>query len=159
MAVRDVNPATKVVLTTRIDRRMAGSRQGSAEQIKIVCVPHFLPGRLRMQRRSGAGGFCALYALFTGGVDTGWTFYTPLSSNYAQGHVVAAGAFDKRPPLGGGGDIDRGEENAFGVFRRVGHQSALVGQAASLPVLSLYAKNQLGNDNTGRLAACLHELH
>jgi len=42
-----------------------------------------------------AGGFCALYALFTGGVDTGWTFYTPLSSNYAQGHVVAvvAGIF------------------------------------------------------------------
>jgi cytochrome c oxidase subunit 1 len=36
-----------------------------------------------------AGGFCALYALFSGGVDTGWTFYTPLSSNYAQGHVVA----------------------------------------------------------------------
>ncbi len=33
--------------------------------------------------------FCALYALFAGGVDTGWTFYTPLSSNYAQGHVVA----------------------------------------------------------------------
>ncbi len=22
-------------------------------------------------------------------MDTGWTFYTPLSSNYAQGHVVA----------------------------------------------------------------------
>jgi cytochrome c oxidase subunit I len=36
-----------------------------------------------------AGGFCAVYALFSGGVDTGWTFYTPLSSNYAQGHVVA----------------------------------------------------------------------
>ena len=32
-----------------------------------------------------AGGFCALYALFSGGVDTGWTFYTPLSSNYATG--------------------------------------------------------------------------
>ena len=27
--------------------------------------------------------------MFAGGVDTGWTFYTPLSSNYAQGHVVA----------------------------------------------------------------------
>jgi cytochrome c oxidase subunit I len=25
-----------------------------------------------------AGGFCALYALFSGGVDTGWTFYTPI---------------------------------------------------------------------------------
>jgi cytochrome c oxidase subunit I len=34
------------------------------------------------------GGIFAVYALFAGGVDTGWTFYTPLSTNYAQGHVV-----------------------------------------------------------------------
>ena len=31
-----------------------------------------------------------LYALFVGGVDTGWTFYTPLSTAYSKGHVVAA---------------------------------------------------------------------
>jgi cytochrome c oxidase subunit I len=36
------------------------------------------------------GGFIALYALFVGGLDTGWTFYTPLSSSYARGQVVAA---------------------------------------------------------------------
>ncbi|MBV9249397.1 MAG: cbb3-type cytochrome c oxidase subunit I, partial [Acetobacteraceae bacterium] len=35
------------------------------------------------------GGIFAIYALFAGGVDTGWTFYPPLSSNYAMGHVVA----------------------------------------------------------------------
>jgi cytochrome c oxidase subunit 1 len=35
-----------------------------------------------------AGGACALYALFSGGIDTGRTFYTPLSSNYVQGHVA-----------------------------------------------------------------------
>ena len=26
----------------------------------------------------------------SGGVDTGWTFYTPLSTSYSKGHVVAA---------------------------------------------------------------------
>ena len=41
------------------------------------------------------GGLFALYALFVGGVDTGWTFYTPLSSNFARGHVelVLVGIF------------------------------------------------------------------
>jgi len=34
-------------------------------------------------------GFVALYALVIGGVDTGWTFYTPLTTFYSQGHVVA----------------------------------------------------------------------
>ena len=36
-----------------------------------------------------AGGACALYAIIAGGVDTGWTFYTPLSTAYANGHVIA----------------------------------------------------------------------
>ena len=35
-------------------------------------------------------GLFMLYALVMGGVDTGWTFYTPLSSMFASGHVVAA---------------------------------------------------------------------
>jgi cytochrome c oxidase subunit 1 len=35
------------------------------------------------------GGLFTLYALVGGGVDTGWTFYTPLSSMFANGHVVA----------------------------------------------------------------------
>jgi len=34
------------------------------------------------------GGLCALYAVVWGGVDTGWTFYTPYSTTYANGHVV-----------------------------------------------------------------------
>ena len=37
-----------------------------------------------------AGGAVTLWALFVGGVDTGWTFYTPLSTAYSQGHVVLA---------------------------------------------------------------------
>jgi cytochrome c oxidase subunit 1 len=37
------------------------------------------------------GGVMILYVLFSGGVDTGWTFYTPFSSSYSNGYVVAAG--------------------------------------------------------------------
>src|SRR5260370_20545356 len=36
------------------------------------------------------GAAFTVYALISGGVDTGWTFYTPLSTNYATGDVVAA---------------------------------------------------------------------
>ncbi len=36
------------------------------------------------------GGLMTLYVVIGGGVDTGWTFYTPLSSVYANGAVVAA---------------------------------------------------------------------
>jgi cytochrome c oxidase subunit I len=38
------------------------------------------------------GGLFTLYVLIAGGVDTGWTFYTPLSSMFANGHVVLAAA-------------------------------------------------------------------
>ena len=41
------------------------------------------------------GGTMVLYALFVGGIDTGWTFYTPFSTFYSNGHVLlgAAGVF------------------------------------------------------------------
>ncbi len=35
------------------------------------------------------GGIFTLYAIVSGGVDTGWTFYTPFSSNYSNSHVIA----------------------------------------------------------------------
>jgi cytochrome c oxidase subunit 1 len=35
------------------------------------------------------GGMFALFSIVTGGVDTGWTFYSPYSSTYANGHVIA----------------------------------------------------------------------
>jgi cytochrome c oxidase subunit 1 len=35
------------------------------------------------------GGIFTLYATISGGVDTGWTFYTPYSTTYANGHVIA----------------------------------------------------------------------
>jgi cytochrome c oxidase subunit 1 len=42
-----------------------------------------------------SGGLLALYAIVFGGVDTGWTFYTPYSSTYSNSHVMvmAAGIF------------------------------------------------------------------
>src|SRR5262249_44894600 len=41
------------------------------------------------------GGTCVLEALFMGGIDTGWTFYTPFSTFYSNGHVIigAIGVF------------------------------------------------------------------
>jgi cytochrome c oxidase subunit I len=36
------------------------------------------------------GGLFTLYCLIAGGVDTGWTFYTPYSSMFSNSHVVAA---------------------------------------------------------------------
>ncbi len=35
------------------------------------------------------GGALTLWSIVAGGVDTGWTFYTPYSSTYANGHVIA----------------------------------------------------------------------
>src|SRR5213075_1086991 len=39
-----------------------------------------------------AGGLLALYSVVFGGVDTGWTFYTPYSSTYSNSHVIAMAA-------------------------------------------------------------------
>jgi cytochrome c oxidase subunit 1 len=36
------------------------------------------------------GVACVMYAVMTGGVDTGWTFYTPYSSSYSHTNVIAA---------------------------------------------------------------------
>jgi cytochrome c oxidase subunit I len=38
------------------------------------------------------GAAFTLYSLIAGGVDTGWTFYTPLSSLYVTSHVLSAAA-------------------------------------------------------------------
>ena len=36
------------------------------------------------------GALFLVYAILTGGIDTGWTFYTPYSSSFASGSVIAA---------------------------------------------------------------------
>jgi cytochrome c oxidase subunit 1 len=38
-----------------------------------------------------AGGLLTLYALMQGGVDTGWTFYTPYSTTFSNSFVLAVG--------------------------------------------------------------------
>ncbi len=35
------------------------------------------------------GALFTIYAMVSGGVDTGWTFYTPYSTSYANTHVIA----------------------------------------------------------------------
>jgi cytochrome c oxidase subunit 1 len=37
------------------------------------------------------GGLFTLGAVLVGGVDTGWTFYTPYSTTYSNGYVIATG--------------------------------------------------------------------
>ncbi len=37
------------------------------------------------------GGTLTLYALLQGGVDTGWTFYTPYSTTFSNSYVMAVG--------------------------------------------------------------------
>ena len=37
-----------------------------------------------------AGGVLMMYTILTGGVDTGWTFYTPLSTQFLDTHVISA---------------------------------------------------------------------
>jgi cytochrome c oxidase subunit 1 len=37
-----------------------------------------------------AGGLLMIYTILAGGVDTGWTFYTPLSTEFANTNVIAA---------------------------------------------------------------------
>ncbi len=37
------------------------------------------------------GALFSLWALLHGGIDTGWTFYTPLSTSYTNTHVIAVG--------------------------------------------------------------------
>ena len=37
------------------------------------------------------GAAFTMFALISGGVDTGWTFYTPFSSSYSNGYVLTVG--------------------------------------------------------------------
>src|SRR5246127_5406805 len=37
------------------------------------------------------GGIITIYALLAGGVDTGWTFYTPYSTTFSNSYVIATG--------------------------------------------------------------------
>lgn len=81
-----------------------------------------------------AGGALAVYAILSGGVDTGWTFYTPYSSIYANGHVIAmaAGVF-----VAGFGSIVTGLN--FIVTTHTMRAPGMTWSRLPLFVISLYA--------------------
>jgi cytochrome c oxidase subunit I len=71
-------PAVPVTLGNFLVPLMLGARDLAFPRLNLVSWYLFV-----------IAGIIILYSLFAGGVDTGWTFYTPLSTNYAKGHVVA----------------------------------------------------------------------
>jgi cytochrome c oxidase subunit 1 len=72
-------PSIPVVLGNFVLPLMLGARDLAFPKINLTSWYLFI-----------IGGALELYALFVGGADTGWTFYPPLSTNYAQGHVLPA---------------------------------------------------------------------
>ena len=71
-------PAIPVTLGNFIVPLMLGARDLAFPKLNLISWYLFM-----------AGGAFATYSLFAGGLDTGWTFYTPLSSDFSKGHVVA----------------------------------------------------------------------
>ncbi|MBV9655279.1 MAG: cbb3-type cytochrome c oxidase subunit I, partial [Acetobacteraceae bacterium] len=72
-------PAIPVTLGNFVTPLMLGARDLAFPRINLLSWYLFM-----------AGGVLALYALFAGGLDTGWTFYTPLSTAYTRSYVVIA---------------------------------------------------------------------
>jgi cytochrome c oxidase subunit 1 len=72
-------PAVPVTLGNFIIPLMLGARDLAFPRLNLFSWYLFM-----------AGGAVTLWELFVGGVDTGWTFYTPLSTMYSQSHVVLA---------------------------------------------------------------------
>ena len=70
-------PAIPVTLGNFVTPLMLGARDLAFPRVNLMSWYLFI-----------AGGTVALSGLAAGGVDTGWTFYTPLSTDYAQGYVV-----------------------------------------------------------------------
>src|SRR5437762_5527140 len=77
-------PSIPAVLGNFVIPMMIGARDVAFPKLNLLSWFLFM-----------AGGACVLYAIFVGGVDTGWTFYTPYSSAYSNSHVVmmATGVF------------------------------------------------------------------
>ena len=72
-------PAVPVTLGNFLIPLMLGARDLAFPRLNLFSWYLFI-----------TGGAITLWALFVGGLDTGWTFYTPLSTMYSQGHVVLA---------------------------------------------------------------------
>ncbi|HET7214190.1 MAG TPA: cytochrome c oxidase subunit I [Terriglobia bacterium] len=72
-------PSIPAVLGNFLIPMMLGARDVAFPRLNLLSWYVFM-----------TGGSFVLYALIAGGVDTGWTFYTPLSSMYLNTHVMAA---------------------------------------------------------------------
>ena len=70
-------PAIPVTLGNFVTPLMLGARDLAFPRVNLASWYLFM-----------SGGILALFGLAAGGVDTGWTFYTPLSTNYAKGYVT-----------------------------------------------------------------------
>ena len=77
-------PSIPAVLGNFILPLMLGARDVAFPRLNLMSWYIFI-----------SGGLLALWALIHGGVDTGWTFYTPYSSTYSNTHVItmAMGVF------------------------------------------------------------------
>jgi cytochrome c oxidase subunit 1 len=77
-------PSIPAVLGNFLVPMMIGARDLALPRINLLSWYIFI-----------AGGILALVSAISGGVDTGWTFYTPLSTTYSNTHVMtmALGVF------------------------------------------------------------------
>ena len=71
-------PAVPVTLGNFLVPLMLGARDLAFPKLNLISWYLYI-----------LAGAAALYSLIAGGVDTGWTFYTPLTTAYSKGHVVA----------------------------------------------------------------------
>jgi cytochrome c oxidase subunit 1 len=71
-------PAVPAVLGNFLVPLMIGARDLAFPRINLLSWYIYM-----------IGGLFALYAMVAGGVDTGWTFYTPYSSTYSNTQVMA----------------------------------------------------------------------
>lgn len=77
-------PSIPAVLGNFVIPMMIGARDVAFPRLNLLSWYLFM-----------IGGAFVLYSIIIGGVDTGWTFYTPFSSTYSNTHVImmAAGIF------------------------------------------------------------------
>ena len=71
-------PSIPAVLGNFLIPMMLGARDVAFPRLNLLSWYVFM-----------TGGSIVTYALIAGGVDTGWTFYTPLSTMYLNTHVMA----------------------------------------------------------------------
>jgi cytochrome c oxidase subunit 1 len=72
-------PAVPAVLGNFVLPMMIGAKDLAFPRINLFSWYLYVAGALLM-----------LWTIVNGGVDTGWTFYTPLSTEYLNTHVIAA---------------------------------------------------------------------